>query len=121
MSVGFDVAQGSVTNHVVKRSGPFSQERSQLFANHVPDIAAMDPCIAAGSVDVVCRLLVLTVLGHTGAICITPVVVGEVAACLKGCRAFRANWITGLGGGGGRSHPENADRCCQSELPCLGG
>jgi hypothetical protein len=40
------------------------------------------PCIAAGSVDRICRLLSLTVLGHTGAICITPVVVGEVAARL---------------------------------------
>src|SRR6266404_4252348 len=65
------------------------------------------------------KLLLLAMLGHTGPICVTPLV-GQGAALLQGRPASCTDWIAGgLGssraGEGDRSHPEGCDCRCQSE------
>src|SRR5258708_34825304 len=42
LKLGFEVAQSSVANYMVKRRGPPSQGWWTFLHNHVPDIAAMD-------------------------------------------------------------------------------
>jgi hypothetical protein len=42
LKLGFEVAQSSVANYMVKRSGPPSQGWGTFMRNHAPDIAAMD-------------------------------------------------------------------------------
>ena len=42
LKLGFEVAQLSVAKHMVKRSGPPSQEWRTFLRNHAPQIAAMD-------------------------------------------------------------------------------
>src|SRR6516225_9721494 len=63
------------------------------------------------------RLLRVATLGHAGPICIIPLV-GEGAARLQGRRACRADLIAGgsRASEGDRSHPDDCDRRCQSEL-----
>src|SRR5438874_13715775 len=88
-------------------------------------LAAMDLLISPTNscdqfIDALCQLLLLAMLGHTGPVCITPVV-PQGAALLQGRRAARADWIAeGAGGSraseGDRSHPEGCDCRCQSEL-----
>ena len=42
LKLGFEVAQSSVANYMVKRRGPSSQGWRTFLRNHAPDIAAMD-------------------------------------------------------------------------------
>src|SRR5277367_6473960 len=42
LKLGFEVAQSSVANYMVKRRGPPSQRWRTFLRNHAPDIAAMD-------------------------------------------------------------------------------
>src|SRR6266487_6625186 len=42
LKLGFDVAQSSVAEYMVKRCGPPSQGWCTFLCNHAPDIAAMD-------------------------------------------------------------------------------
>src|SRR5712671_4291877 len=42
LKLGFEVAQSSVANYMVKRRGPPSQEWRTFLSNHAPEIAAMD-------------------------------------------------------------------------------
>jgi hypothetical protein len=42
LKLGFEVAQSSVANYMVKRRGPPSQGWRTFLHNHAPDIAAMD-------------------------------------------------------------------------------
>jgi transposase InsO family protein len=42
LKLGFEVAQSSVANYMVKRSGPPSQGWRTFLRNHAPDVAAMD-------------------------------------------------------------------------------
>src|SRR3981081_2523395 len=42
LKLGFEVAQSSVANYMVKRRGPPSQGWRTFLRNHAPDIAAMD-------------------------------------------------------------------------------
>jgi hypothetical protein len=46
LKLGFEVAQSSVANYMVKRCGPHSPGWSSFLRNHAPDIAAMDLFIA---------------------------------------------------------------------------
>jgi hypothetical protein len=46
LKLGFDVAQSSAANYMVKRRGPPSQAWRTFLRNHAPDIAAMDLFIA---------------------------------------------------------------------------
>ena len=42
LKLGFETAQSSVANYMVKRRGPPSQGWRTFLRNHAPDIAAMD-------------------------------------------------------------------------------
>jgi hypothetical protein len=42
LKLGFEVAQSSVANYMVKRRGPLSQGWRTFLRNHAPGIAAMD-------------------------------------------------------------------------------
>jgi transposase InsO family protein len=46
LKLGFEVAQSSVANYMVKRLGPPSQGWRTFLCNHAPDIAAMDLFVA---------------------------------------------------------------------------
>jgi hypothetical protein len=45
LKLGFEIAQSSVANYMVKRWAPPSQGWRTFLRNHAPDTAAMDPFV----------------------------------------------------------------------------
>jgi hypothetical protein len=57
LKLGFEIAQSSAANYMVKRRGPPRQGWRTFLRNHTPDIAAMD-------------LLVVPTIGFRPALCL---------------------------------------------------